>query len=66
MKNLNKPARNNISNHPTRVYATFQIDILEGYDAEDVIDELVLDEHIAVDYFELTELETHPLNNEEE
>ena len=61
-----KPARNQISKEPTRVFVTIMLDISEGYDPEDVIDELPLDCHDAVEYWEVTFIEVfqHPYTGE--
>jgi|TARA_R100000458_G_C8193253_1_gene186272 hypothetical protein len=52
-----KPAKNNISNTPNRLYVTLMIDISKGYDPEDVVDELPID-HPAIEYYEVTDIET--------
>jgi len=52
-----KPARNQISKDPTRVFVTIMLDISEGYDPEDVVDELPFDHHTAVEYCEVTDIE---------
>ena len=58
-----KPAKNNISNTPNRVFVTIMLDLSKGYDPDDVIDELTIDDHPAIEYFEITDTEIHPLSD---
>ncbi len=56
-----KPAKNNISNTPNRIFLTLMIDISKGYDPEDVVDELEyyeITDHPAIEYYEVTDIET--------
>tara|TARA_R100001015_G_C4596678_1_gene151867 strand:- start:755 stop:952 length:198 start_codon:yes stop_codon:yes gene_type:complete len=53
-----KPARNNISNTPNRIILTVMLDLEKGYDPDDVVDELSVDDHPAVSYYEILDMET--------